>query len=119
MRPVLTVSAALVVLAVLVVGQPTAGAQDDGFASVKIDVIGSVPWDDGQRVDARVNLTTERAISGTLSVVDSPEGRSTTTYEFDVDLAADASAVFPVTLTTGWEGLAATAVVRSNGDVVA
>ncbi len=101
------------------VGSTGAAAQDDEFATVEIDLIGRVPWEEGRQVDARVTVQTERAISGALSVIDTPAGRSTTTFEFDIDVAANTTAVFPVVLTTGWEGVEASVVVRSGGEVVA
>ena len=92
---------------------------DPGIAKVGIELLGGVSWQEGRSVDATVTVETRRAISGTLLVTETPQGRSTTTYEFTVDLAADSNAVFPVTFTTGWQGVQATATLRSNGEVVA
>jgi hypothetical protein len=118
----LTALAALIALIALGFGAgPTAAQSDavDDVATVEFDVLGTVDWNSGRRVEARVTVETARAVSGTLSVVDEPAGGATTTFEFDVDLAAGTTAVFPVTLTTGWEGISGSASLRSGGEVVA
>ena len=117
-RALLLVAVAVLVGHAATVASPVA-AQDDGLAEVGIEVLGTVSWETGDRVDGRVSVAAERAISGTVTVVDDPEGGTPTTYEFDVDLAAGTTAAFPVGLTTGWDGVEASATVRSGGVVVA
>ena len=112
---------AVLCLALLAPGltTPAAAQDDEEFANVEVDVVGNIPWQDGQRISATVTVEAQRAISGTLVVVNSPEGRPSTSYEFDVDVAANTTGVFPLTLTTGWNGVEATALLRANGDVIA
>ncbi|MGH1489531.1 MAG: hypothetical protein ACRBK7_09090 [Acidimicrobiales bacterium] len=97
----------------------TNDGEDDQFATIEIEVIGAPPQSDRAIADARVTVEAERAISGTLLVVDNSPGQSTTTYEFDIDLAANSVASFPVSFVTGWRGLDLAATLSSNGEVVA
>jgi hypothetical protein len=112
---------AVLCLALLVppLSTPAAAQDDEDFATLEVDVLGNIPWQDGQRLSATVTVEAQRAISGTLVVVNSPEGQPSTSYEFDVDVAANTTGVFPLTLTTGWNGVEATAILRANGDVIA
>ncbi len=96
-----------------------AAEEGEQFATVEIEVIGSPPRDDGTVADARVTVEARRPISGTLAVIDNAPGRSTTTYEFDIDLAANSVATFPVTFISSWQGLDLSASLSSNGEVVA
>lgn len=98
--------------------EPSDPAANQQFVSVDLDIIGGVPWNNGLSVPGQVAVEANRAVSGTLSVLDDPEGGSPTTWEFDIDLAAGSRATFPVTLTTGWNGIAAAASVRSGGALV-
>lgn len=109
-------------LLLMVVGSgPAASAQDtnEDFATIEVDIIGQVPWEERRSVNATVLVETERAVSGTLSIANRPDGGSLTTFEYDVDLAAGTAARFPVTFTTGWNGIEALVSVTSNGEVVA
>lgn len=124
-------SAVVVVLALLASlaapspahGQSGDDADDPGttgdLAEIEISVVGAISWDRGDRVEARVEVQAARAVSGTLAVVDESFGLSTTTFEFDVDLAANTVASYPVTLTTGWEGIQVRAALRVGDELVA
>lgn len=118
---VATVAAVLLAAVVWALPATPAGAQDGGLAEVDIEVLGTIGWENerANRTEAKVTVETARAISGVLVVLDEPAGGSSTTYEFDVDLAAGTSAVFPVSLSTGWDGVEASAELRSGGDVLA
>ncbi|MEL6980831.1 MAG: hypothetical protein AAFO29_00240, partial [Actinomycetota bacterium] len=112
-------------LLVALVGAPTAAsstddepADTDQFVSIEFDVVGGVPWNAAIRVPAQVTVEASRAVSGTLTVLDQPEGGTSTTWEFDLDLAAGSRVEFPVILTTGWNGVNAFATVRSGSSVV-
>ncbi len=96
--------------------EPSSG--DQQFVTIELDTVTGIPWTDRRRVPARVTVEASRSVSGVLSVVDDPEGGSTTAWEFDLDLAAGSRVEFPVTLTTGWSGLNAAASVRSGTTVV-
>lgn len=115
------VAAVFLLLAVVLTGP--AGAQDendgDEFAVVDLEVLGAVPWEEGRRVSSTVSVETRRAVSGTLLVTNTPENAPTTTYEFDIDLAAGTTVNLPVTLRTGWNGVEAEVALRSDGDVIA
>ncbi len=115
------VLAAILAAAVALIGFAPApvAAQDDEFATVEIEVLSSVPWQEGQRVNASVTVRTERAVSGKLTVTNNPDGAAKTTYEFDVDVAADTVGVFPLALSTGWNGIEARAELESGGDAIA
>lgn len=113
-------------LLVVVAGRPTsASSTDDGdepaggqFVTIEFDVVGGVPWNAGFRVPAQVTVEASRAVSGTLTVLDQPDGAPATTWEFDLDLAPGSRVEFPISLTTGWNGVNAFATVRSGSTVV-
>lgn len=92
---------------------------DDDIASVDVELLGSIPWDATRPIDAQVTVTTRRALSGTLTVTDSPEGGATTTWQFDIDQAASTEVSLPVQLMTGWEGVRATARIEAGGVLIA
>jgi hypothetical protein len=108
-----------------VVGVGPAGAapgqadEENQFATVEIELVGAPPRNDFGLADARVTVETSRPISGTLLVVDDTPGQAATTYEFDVDLAANSVAVFPITFVNSWRGLDISASLSSNGQTVA
>ncbi len=120
-RPAALAAAGLVVLAgaIALSASPLAAQDDDEFAAVELEVLGNIPWQEGQRLSATVTVRTERAVSGKLTVSNNPEGGSSTSYEFDIDVAANTTGVFPLTLTTGWNGVEARAVLEANGEAVA
>lgn len=91
---------------------------DQQFLTIDLETVSGVPWADGRRVQARAVVETSRSVSGVLTVVDDPEGGSRTAWEFDLDLAAGSRVEFPITLTTGWNGLSAAATVRSGSTVI-
>ncbi|MEM7275955.1 MAG: hypothetical protein AAF547_22960, partial [Actinomycetota bacterium] len=114
---------AVALLTWLLVGStaPSAATTGDGeqLARIELVVLDPVPWQTALPVTAEARLDVDRAISGTVTVTSAPEGLASTTYEFDVDLAAGSSARFPVDLYTGWNGVEAAATLTSNGAVVA
>ena len=122
-KPLVLLAVVLTVtMALLVAGNQAAGAnstESDQFASVQIETLETVPWEAGLIVGSQVTVTTERAISGVLTIVSSAEGQSRTTYEYDIDVGADATVTLPVDLFTGWNGVEATATLTSGGDVIA
>lgn len=115
----LMVLAAMVAMASILLSPAAPARAQDDVATVGIETLGSVDWNSGRPVQSKVRVEAERAVSGTLSVVDKPEGQAETTYRFDLDLAAGTTAEFPVTLTTGWNGVAATATIQAGGDTLA
>lgn len=121
--PLLIASAAVLALAASPIGadsdedaDPSNGGQQ--FVTIELDAVSGVPWNEGRRVPAQVTVETSRSTSGVLTVVDDPEGGSRTAWEFDLDLAAGSRVEFPVTLTTGWNGLNAAATVRSGSTII-
>lgn len=92
---------------------------DNQFVTIDLAPTGNVPWDFGWSVPAQVTLEASRAVTGVLQVVDSPQGGSSTTWEFDIDLAAGSTATVPVVLTSGWDGIQVTAVFSSGGETLA
>ena len=88
------------------------------FVTIELEPVTDIPWASPRPVPARVIVEARRAVSGVLEVTDEPRGGSATIWEFDLDLAAGTTADIPVTLTTGWDGVEAAAVLRSGGEAL-
>lgn len=116
----------VLVAMLLPVGAPFATGQtlaqqdeDNQFVSIDIDVVGSLTGEPNRTIDVAVHVSTKRAVSGRLVVVDSPNNVTVATWEFDIDQAADTTTTLPVVLTSGWQGLQGSIVVESLGQVLA
>jgi hypothetical protein len=123
LRVGVTFLASLLAAAALTVLAPTpatATTDDDQFATITIETVEPVSWQNGRSVAAVVSLAAERPISGQLVVIDRPDGdNAQTRWEYDLDLAAGSSVEVPVLLTTGWNGVSVVAEFESNGERVA
>ncbi len=119
--------AALVVGAIVAAAPASAQERQDGdgeeressdVAEIDISILGRVSGDEFNRVAAEVSLETIRAVSGRLIVTSTARDQPPTVYEFDVDLAANTTASFPLQLSAGWDGLQTRAVLEADGEVI-
>ena len=119
---VATIAAVTATLALVSGLAGPAAAQDENpgpFATIELEIDDDVPWDRGFLVAAEVRVTAERAVSGTLTVNNVSDGLAPTSFEFDIDLAAGSTVVFPVDLFSGWNGVEVNATLTSNQTVLA